>query len=66
MDRFIHNENLKLWRRHLAETTDIQERAVLLNLISEEERREVELGERKATARLEPTTIVTCTDSTRP
>jgi hypothetical protein len=50
MDRFIHNENLKLWRRHLAETTDIQERAVLLNLISEEERREVELGERKAKA----------------
>jgi hypothetical protein len=50
MDRFIHNENLKLWRRHLAETTDIQERAVLLNLISEEERREVELGERTAKA----------------
>ena len=40
MDRFIHNENLKLWRKHLAETTDPQERAVLINLISEEERRE--------------------------
>lgn len=50
MDRFIHNENLKLWRRHLAETTDPQERAVLLNLISEEEKREVKLG-RSAAAR---------------
>jgi hypothetical protein len=50
MDRFIHNENLKLWRRHLAETTDIQERAVLLNLISEEERCEVDRGERTAKA----------------
>jgi hypothetical protein len=44
MDRFIHNENLKLWRRHLAATTDPQERAVLVNLISEEEQREVEAG----------------------
>ena len=44
MDRFIHNENLKLWRRQLAETTDPQERAVLLNLISEEEQRAVKAG----------------------
>jgi len=22
VERFIHNENLKLWRRHLSETTD--------------------------------------------
>ena len=44
MDRFIHNENMKLWRRHLAETTDPEQRNVLLNLISEEERREIEFG----------------------
>lgn len=44
MDRFIHNENMKLWRRHLAETTDPHERSVLLNLISEEEQREVRFG----------------------
>jgi hypothetical protein len=50
MDRFIHNENLKLWRRHLAETTDPQERAVLLNLISEEEHREAGFGNRAAKA----------------
>ena len=50
MDRFIHNENLKLWRRHLAETTDPEQRAVLLNLISEEERREIEVGSRAAKA----------------
>jgi hypothetical protein len=48
MDRFIHNENLKLWRRHLAETTDPQERAVLLSLIREEERREISHGVRTA------------------
>jgi hypothetical protein len=46
MDRFIHNENLKLWRKHLAETTDAQERAVLLNLIREEEGREISHGVR--------------------
>lgn len=50
MDRFIHNENLKLWRRHLAETTDPQERAVLLNLIREEEHRETGFGNRAAKA----------------
>jgi hypothetical protein len=46
MDRFIHNENLKLWRRHLAATTDLQQRAVLLGMIGEEERREIELDSR--------------------
>ena len=48
MDRFIHNENLKLWRRHLTETTDPQERSILLKLISEEERREIEVGQHAA------------------
>jgi hypothetical protein len=44
MDRFIHDENLKLWRRHLAETTAPKERAVLVNLIRSEQRRENKLG----------------------
>jgi hypothetical protein len=44
MDRFIRNENMKLWRRHLAETADPQERDVLLNLIREEELREIAHG----------------------
>jgi hypothetical protein len=37
MKQFIHNENLKLWRRQVAETTDPQKRAVLLHLIDKEE-----------------------------
>ncbi|MBB5048684.1 hypothetical protein HNR60_003452 [Rhodopseudomonas rhenobacensis] len=48
MERFIHNENLKLWRRQLQETTDPDKRAILENLIEEEEAREAEL---EATAR---------------
>jgi hypothetical protein len=40
MEHFIHNENLKLWRRQLEETTDAQKRAVLVGLIAEEEARE--------------------------
>jgi hypothetical protein len=46
MDSFIHNENLKLWRRHLAQTKDPSERAVLLNLIGEEENRASDLDNR--------------------
>jgi hypothetical protein len=34
MERFIHNENLKLWRRQLSETTDPKKRSLLLDLIS--------------------------------
>jgi hypothetical protein len=40
MERFIRNENLKLWRRQLAETTDEQKRAVLIDLIAKEGGRE--------------------------
>jgi hypothetical protein len=38
MERFIRNENLKLWRRQLAETTDERKRAVLIDLIAKEGR----------------------------
>jgi len=46
MERFIHNENLKLWRRQLSETTDPKKRSLLLDLIAKEEAREDEIGER--------------------
>ncbi|MCF2524320.1 hypothetical protein [Bradyrhizobium sp. G127] len=36
MDNFIHNENLKLFRKVLAETTDEGKRRSLLGLIRDE------------------------------
>jgi hypothetical protein len=37
MEKFVHEENLKLFRKQLAETTDEKERRVLRNLIAEHE-----------------------------
>jgi len=37
MKKFIHEENLKLFRERLAETTDPEKRRVLLKLLAEEE-----------------------------
>jgi hypothetical protein len=37
MDKFIHRENLKLYRKLLAETTDAQKRQMVLKLLAEEE-----------------------------
>lgn len=50
MERFIHNENLKLWRRQLSENTDQRKRKVLLQLIAQEVAREDEI-ERLAKAK---------------
>ena len=36
MKKFIHEENLKLFRKELAETTDPEKRRVLLKLLTEE------------------------------
>jgi hypothetical protein len=36
MKKFIHEENLKLFRKELAETTDPEKRRVLLKLLAEE------------------------------
>ena len=54
MERFIHNENLRLWRRQLSETTDQKKRAVLLNLIAKEEAREDEIESRVKAAKSRP------------
>ena len=37
MDKFIHEENLKLFRKRLSEMTDEKQRQVLHNLIAEHE-----------------------------
>ncbi len=37
MEKFIHDENLKLFRKQLAETTDENQRQLLHNLIAEHE-----------------------------
>jgi len=54
MERFIHNENLRLWRKQLSETTDPKKRSVLLDLISQEESREDEIEAREKSAKSQP------------
>jgi hypothetical protein len=54
MERFIHNENLKLWRGQLSETTDPKKRSVLMDLISKEETREDEIEARAKSAKSPP------------
>ena len=42
MNKYIHEENLKLFRKQLAETTDPKRRQLLLSLIEAEEANDVE------------------------
>ncbi|MGB9116151.1 hypothetical protein [Bradyrhizobium sp.] len=37
MDKFVHDENIKLFHKQLAETTDPEKRRVLLKLLAAEE-----------------------------
>ncbi len=37
MEKFVHSENLKLYRKLLAEATDEQKRQTLLKLLADEE-----------------------------
>jgi predicted AAA+ superfamily ATPase len=53
MESFIHNENLKLWRKQLSETTDPKKRSLLLDLIAKQEAREDEI-EVRAKAKSQP------------
>jgi hypothetical protein len=41
MERFIHNENLKLYRKAWAETSDEDKRRMLRELIRQEEEKDV-------------------------
>jgi hypothetical protein len=47
MKKFIHEENLKLFRKRLAETTNPAERQTLLKLLAEEEAKEPLKGSRR-------------------
>jgi hypothetical protein len=53
MEKFIHNENLKLWRKRLSETTDPKKIALLQDLISKEEALDNEI-ESRANAKSQP------------
>jgi hypothetical protein len=37
MEKFVHRENIKLYRKLLAETTDAQKRQMILKLLADEE-----------------------------
>jgi rubrerythrin len=37
MEKFVHKENIKLYRKLLAETSDEQKRQTLLKLLADEE-----------------------------
>ena len=54
MKKFIHEENLKLFRKRLAETTDPAERQMLLKLLAEEEAKEPLKGEGRDPRTSEP------------
>ena len=46
MENFVHRENLKLYRKLLAETTDEQKRQTLLKLLSDEEAKDAQPSEK--------------------
>jgi hypothetical protein len=45
MENFVHRENLKLYRKLLAETTDEPKRQTLLKLLADEEARDAPQAE---------------------
>ena len=47
MENFVHRENLKLYRKLLAETTDEQKRQTILKLLSDEEAKDAQPSEKK-------------------
>jgi hypothetical protein len=47
MERFVHKENLKLYRKLLAETSDEQKRQTLLKLLADEEAKDAQPAEKK-------------------
>ena len=47
MEKFIHDQNIQLYRRLLAEVTDAERRRVLLKLLADEEAKDERPPERK-------------------
>ncbi|WP_347265473.1 hypothetical protein [Nitrobacter sp.] len=41
MQRYVHEENILLYRKLLAETTDKEKRKIILRLLAEEEAKEL-------------------------
>ncbi len=41
MQRYVHNENILLYRKLLAQTTDEEKRKVVLKLLADEEAKEM-------------------------
>jgi hypothetical protein len=46
MERYIHNQNLALLRKRLAEVQDENQRGVILKLLAEEEAKDVPLRQK--------------------
>lgn len=44
-EKFIHEENIKIFRRRLSVATDEAQRKMLLKLLAEEETRAAQLGD---------------------
>jgi rubrerythrin len=47
MEKFIHRENIRLYRKLLAETTDPEKRQMLLKLLADEEAKDEQPPEEK-------------------
>lgn len=47
MEKFVHNENLELYRKLLAEMTDAQKRQMLLKPLADEEARDEQAAQKK-------------------
>jgi hypothetical protein len=47
MEKFAHGENIKLYRKLLADTTDAYKRRVLLKLLADEEAKDEQPPEKK-------------------
>lgn len=48
MEKFVHKENIKLYRKLLAETSDEQKRQTLLKLLADEEAKDARPGEKQS------------------
>jgi hypothetical protein len=47
MQRYVHEENILLYRKLLAETTDEEKRKIILKLLAEEEAKELPTSSQK-------------------
>jgi hypothetical protein len=47
MDKFVHDENLKLYRKLPAETTDAQKRQMLMKLLADEAAKDGQAAQEK-------------------